>query len=212
MTLQKNDIPAGYVKDHEGRLVPEKLVKPIDKKRDKVVRRLYARALKLQTQLANFREDCMLDMASFIEESAQEYGACVGGKKGNVTLYSFDGEIKVQRSIAEFMTFDERLQVAKELIDQCIHEWAKGSRSEIKALVEHAFQTDKAGKINTNRVLSLKRLNISDEKWLQAMKAITDSVQIVGSKTYVRFYTRKGNGDQYVPVSLDIASALLSTE
>ena len=37
--------------------------------------------------------------------------------KGNVTLTSYDGKYKIQRAIAEYLHFDERLQVAKELID-----------------------------------------------------------------------------------------------
>ena len=64
---------------------------------------------------------------------------------------------------------------------------------------------NKEGKINTARVLGLKRLNINDEKWLRAMQAIADSVQVAGSKPYIRIYERIGDTDQYQPISLDVA-------
>ena len=109
-------------------------------------------------------------------------------------------------AIAEHMVFDERLQAAKHLIDECIIDWSQGSRDEIKVLVQSAFQTDKEGKINTGRVLALRRLDIRDEKWQKAMQAIGESLQVVGSKEYVRFYERIGNTDQYQPISLDVAA------
>ena len=39
-----------------------------------------------------------------------------------------------------------------------------------------------------------------------AMKAISESLQVVGSKEYIRFYERIGSSDQYQPISLDIAA------
>lgn len=104
------------------------------------------------------------------------------------------------------MVFDERLQAAKQLIDECIIDWSQGSRDEIKVLVQAAFQTDKEGKINTGRVLALRRLDIRDEKWQKAMQAISESLQVVGSKEYVRFYERIGESDQYRPIALDLAA------
>ena len=64
---------------------------------------------------------------------------------------------------------------------------------------------DKEGKINTGRVLSLRRLDIDDDRWKRAMDAISDSIQTVGSKSYVRLYERIGDSEEYVPISLDIA-------
>ena len=54
--------------------------------------------------------------------------------------------------------------------------------------------------------LGLRRLNISDEKWQMAMQAIGESLQVVGSKEYIRFYQRVGTTDKYEAISLDIAS------
>ena len=137
--------------------------------------------------------------------SAEEYGAKIGGKKGNVSLLSFDGRYKIQRAVQESINFDERLQAARALIDECLTEWTEGARPEVVALVNDAFRTDTKGEIRTARVLALRRLEITDKRWQQAMKAIGEACQVVGSKSYIRVYERVGDTDQYKPISLDIA-------
>ena len=200
-----NTIPAGYWRDGEGRLIPENMVKPIDKARDDLVRELVGKAKVASAILADFKTKAFGDIGAFVEMSGEQYGVKLGGVKGNVTLLSFDGRYKVQRAIAEAVIFDERLQAAKSLIDECLREWTEGARSEIALLVQDAFRVDGSGNIRTGSVLGLRRLNIDDERWQTAMQAIGEAVQVVGSKSYLRLYERDVNG-HYQPISLDIAS------
>lgn len=202
-----SDVPSGYRKDAKGCLIPESIINPIDMARDALTLELAASAKTLSKSIADFKTKVFGDVAAFVQLSAEQYGTTIGGKKGNVTLYSFDGRYKLQVATADNITFDERLQAAKALIDECIDEWSQGSRPEIKVLVQEAFQTDREGNLNTGRILALRRLEIKDERWQRAMKAIGESVQVVGSKQYVRFYERVGDTNQYVPISLDIATA-----
>lgn len=206
MTTAKLEIPAGYRADARGLLHPENMIRPIDRARDELVRELAQGARSTRDALRAFKAHAFADIYAFVELSAEQYGVAMGGKKGNLTLFSFDGAYKVQVAIAEHMVFDERLQAAKHLIDACIIDWSQGSRDEIKVLVQSAFQTDKEGKINTGRVMALRRLDIKDAKWQMAMLAIGESLQVVGSKEYVRFYERIGDSDQYQPISLDVAA------
>jgi hypothetical protein len=203
--MQQETIPAGYRKDAQGRLVPENLISPIDRTRDELVLGLVAAAQAQSANLAKFKEHAFGEVSAFVTLSAEQYGVKRGGAKGNVTLYSFDGQYKVTLSIAERLVFDERLQAAKALIDECIIEWSASSRDEIKVLVQSAFDTDREGKINTGRVLALRRLDIKDDKWQSAMQATGESLQVVGSKSYVRFYKRVGDTDKYEPIPLDVA-------
>lgn len=198
-------IPEGYKEDAAGRLVPIATIRPIDIARDELVLEIVESARQLSEAIAKFKSSAFGDIAAFVSMSAEEYGVKIGGSKGNVTLLSFDGRYKIQRAIAESLSFDERLQAAKELIDQCITDWSQGSSPEIRALVNDAFQVDQAGKINTGRVLGLRRLDIKDERWLGAMTAISEAVQVVGSKAYVRVYERVGDTGQYQPIPLDVA-------
>lgn len=197
--------PAGYWQDAKGCLIPESMIKPIDKERDRLVNELVGKARSVSNVLAKFKVEAFGDIAAFIDLSAEQYQAQLGGKKGNLTLYSFDGKYRIQRAIQDRIAFDERLQAARVLIDECLADWTEGASPELQAIVNQAFDTDKEGQINTARVLSLRRLDIKDERWLRAMNAIGEAVQVVGSKSYIRVYERIGETDQYQPISLDIA-------
>lgn len=203
-TTNETPVPAGYLKDAKGRLVPEDMVKPIDKLRDVLVQALAKQASDLSAVLASFKRVAFADIETFVETSASQYGVKVRGNKGNLTLYSYDGRYKIVRQVADRIRFDERLQAAKALIDECITEWAQSSRSEIQLLVNDAFRVDKEGEVNASAVLSLRRHDIRDEKWKRAMVAISDSLQVVGSTSYVRVYERVGDSEQYQVIPLDI--------
>lgn len=196
-----------YWRDAKGNLTPAELVKEIDKARDALVHEWVERGRDLSKAISHFKEGIFGDVQAFIELSAEKYGAKVGGNKGNVTLFSYDGKYKIQRAINESLQFDERIQAAKVLIDECLNEWSEGSRPELKALIERAFNVDKEGNLNTSRILGLRRVEIQDSRWQNAMQAISESVQVVSSKAYVRLYERVGETDQYVPITLDVAGA-----
>ena len=197
--------PAGYMKDTQGRLVPVESIKQIDRERDDLVKEIVTKAKELAGVISNFKAGTLDDIQSFVELSAEKYNAKLGGRVGNVTLTSFDGAFKVVRSIDEYQVFDERLHAAKVLIDECITEWAAGSCSELRTLINGAFQVDKQGRFNVNRILSLRRLDITDERWANAMKAIGESLQTIGSKPYLRIYERQHDGG-YKPLPLDVAA------
>ncbi|MCD7099079.1 DUF3164 family protein [Stenotrophomonas sp. MMGLT7] len=199
-----NAIPKGYLEDRNGHLVPESQLKPIDRARDELVIEKITRALALRNLLREFKRGVFNDIAAFVQLSAEQYGARIGGDKGNVTLFSFDGRYKIIRAIQDTIAFDERLQAAKALIDECVSDWTEGVRMEPRAIINNAFRLDKSGNIRTEAVLELRKLDFDDPRWLEAMEAISDAVTVVGSKTYVRFYERDERG-QYQPISLDVA-------
>lgn len=198
-------IPAGFKQDSKGRLVPESTIKPIDIERDALVVRLIENVKAVQQQLQQFKTLAFGDITAFVDLSLEQYDVHLGGSKGNITLFSFDGQFKIVRQIQDTIRFDERLQAAKILIDECIQSWSADSNDYLKVLVNDAFQVDKEGKISTGRVLGLRRHSIDDPKWKEAMEAIADSIRVVDSKSYVRFYERDEDG-KYQAISLDFAN------
>lgn len=194
-----------YRKDSYGRLVPESAIRPIDKLRDDTVGHIVKNGLALHEQMKAWKYQVLADIAAFCEVSAEQYGVKWGGKKGNLSLVSFDGKYKVLLAVSDTLAFDERLQVAKQLVDECIHEWAADSNVELRTLIEHAFQTDKQGNINTGRVFGLMRVKIEHPKWQKAMEALKDSIQVTSTSQYLRVYERVGDGDKYRQISFDIA-------
>lgn len=204
--MSHTNIPEGFRQDARGSFVPVSKIKPIDLARDQLVQEIVDKAKAVREQIIAFKNGTFGDVDAFVEMSAEQYGAKLGGVKGNVQLVSFDGRYKVVRQISETLSFDERLQAAKSLIDECIHDWSEGANDNIRVLVNDAFQVDKEGNINTGRVFGLRRLNINDDKWKRAMDAISEAVQVTGSKSYIRVYERIGETDQWKPISLDVAS------
>ncbi|MEW6463759.1 MAG: DUF3164 family protein [Pseudomonadota bacterium] len=202
---EKNQVPEGFRLDAQGRHVPESMIKPLDLMRDELVMAIVSKTQELNLALADFKAKVFGEVDALVAVAADEYGAKLGGAKGNVTLFSYDGRYKVVRAKADNIRFDERLQGAKALIDECLQEWVKGSRPEIITLINDAFKVDQAGNIRTGSVLALRRLEITDERWIRAMQAISDAVTVVTTSSYVRVYERVGDTDRYEPISLDIA-------
>jgi len=195
----------GYMEDAKGNLIPEAKVKEVDKLRDELARGVVRGAKDLQTSMKAFRAATLGDIQAFAELSAEKYGAKRGGQKGNISLLSFDGRYKVQVQISEHLSFGEQLQAAKALIDECLTEWTQGSPDEIKAIINQAFAVDREGRVNTGAILGLRKLDIADPRWRQAMEAIADSLQVVGSKKLLRVYERREEDGTYQPIALDLA-------
>lgn len=197
--------PTTMLQNAQGHYVPVDKIKPLDMQRNDLVNSIVQKAQKLRAEMQNFKDETSQDLQAHIALSAEQYNAKVGGAKGNMQLLSFNGEFKVQIAITDSLVFDERLQIAKSLIDECIHEWTTDSNSNAKALIEHAFQTDKAGNISVSRVLGMLKLNMDHPKWTQAMNALRDSIQVQSSKSYLRIYRRNTEG-KYEQLSLDLAN------
>ncbi|MFH1157076.1 MAG: DUF3164 family protein [Pseudomonadota bacterium] len=195
-----------YMEDGQGRLVHKDNVKIIDKMRDELVRGLVARALDLQLAMIDFKTIAMDEIDAFVDQSAREYDVRMGGKKGNLTLYTYDMNYMIKIQIAEYLVFDERLQIAKKMIDGCFTNWTTDSRSEIKTIINDAFSVNQEGKINTRRILALRRLEIADPLWQNAMLAISESLQVAGSKSYMRIYQRIEQTKAWQVISLDLAA------
>jgi hypothetical protein len=182
-------------------------VKPMDKLADEAVRKMVDFARDLSSQIARFKGHCFDDIGSLQALIAQEYGATFGGRKGNISLSTVDGTLKVTVQVADQIEFGPELQAAKSLVDMCLAEWSAGSRDELIAIVNRAFNVDKAGQINRAELFMLLRVDIADERWKSAMQAIRDSIRVIGSKTYIRFYERAASDGGWRAITLDLASA-----
>lgn len=202
---QLTHVPKGFMLNAQGSLVPESRVKEIDKDRSHTVRQLCEQAKQVSASLLAFKLMAMKEVMDFLQRSMDLYDKKHGGTKGNVTLVSFDGKYKIVRQMQENIVFDERLQAAKLLIDECVLGWVKGSNANIKALINHAFQVDQQGKISTGRVLALRQLDINDPQWLKAMQAIADSMQVLSTKPHIRFYELDEPSGEFVHIALDVA-------
>ena len=206
-------VPSGIIEengrrkmvDAKGREVPVDLVRPQDQLMDETVRKVAGYALALSDQLRRFKDHTFDDISAFEALLAQEYETRLGGAKGNKTLTTYDGLYQVQVQVQDRVDFGPELQVAKELIDECLNEWSADSRPEIQAIVTRAFNTDKEGQINRAEIFMLLRLDIDDARWRRAMDAIRDAMRVVGKATYVRVKHRPNTEARWETVLLDLA-------
>ena len=95
----------------------------------------------------------MQDISELEEIVAEKYQAKLGGKKGNLTLYSFDGKYKVVRSFADRIVFNEAAKSAEALFKECVLEWGNGADPKLVTLVNYAFETDKQGNLSASKNL-----------------------------------------------------------
>lgn len=196
-----------YMRDDKENLVPIELVKPAVTLRDETVRKVMAYAKDISSQIGRFRKHSFDDLDGYDAILEQEYGAKSGGVKGNRTYTTFDGLMMIKVQINDFETAGPELQVAKSLIDECLREWTDDGRPEIRAIITKAFDVDKEGKVNLREIKKLTKLDIDDERWGNAMRAIDDAITVQYSKQYMRFYERASVKDEWTAVTVDLAKA-----
>ena len=195
----------GHMLDAKKRWTPIDTIDPVDIDRDEMVNEWINEALEIETRLREFKLKMLGDIQAFTEMSNERYGVKLGGKKGNISLQSYDGRKMVKRAMQDCLKFDERLQGAKGKIDNCLKRWTDESANEVRAIIEDVFQVDKEGKIRTQEVLSLRRFKFDDKEWQEAMDMIADSLQVVGSTTYVQFSHREEPDAPWKPITLSLA-------
>lgn len=200
-------IPEGTLIDAKGRHCPIDTIKPQLLLEDQTVNEIHRFAEDLSAQISRFKEHTFDDLDAFLDVLRKEYGSNRGGSKGNMEFKSFNGLRKVVVQVQERMNFGPELQIAKELIDECLVDWSEDTRSEIKAIITDAFNVDKAGQVSVERILRLRKFDFDDDRWKRAIQAITDSIRITGSKAYVRFYKRTSATDRWEPIVIALASA-----
>ncbi|WP_332828948.1 DUF3164 family protein [Novacetimonas sp. GS1] len=200
-------VPEGYMQDSAGRLVPRDKVKPQELMVNDLVEERFDKARTLRVDLKGFRDETFELIYTALALITEQYGTTYGGQKGNITLTSFDGRKRITIAMGDSISFGPELQAAKSLIDSCLERWSEGADANLKVIVTDAFEVGKEGKIRTDKILGLRRLNIEDEEWQRAMLAISDSIRIDATKAYIRFHERDRSEDDFRQVPLDIARA-----
>lgn len=188
--------------DGEGHEVPVKYIREQDKARDKLVSHLLERARRLSTLIRNEKSIMEQQIAAFLHNTAfLENEEWIGG----TTLYSFSMDEAVVVKIAKRITFDERLNVAKKKIDECIRSWSPGSNDKLVALVNRAFSVDSKGEVDAKQIIGLRQFNFDDPLWIEAMNLIADAQKVLSTKTYF-YFQEAGEDGKLRSVTLDFAA------
>lgn len=201
-------VPKGFMVDPKGNLIAEANVKPADRLMDQTVKKIAEFADTLSAEIARFKGHTYDDIESYLQILREEYGVTRSrSARGDITLTSFDGLTKVTVSTQDNLDFGPEIQIAKELIDELIDEWSEGATTELRTIVQSAFDTSKTGRLNRDAIFRLRRLEFEDDRWLTVQGLITDSVRSLGSKSYVRIHRRKAPDAQWEMIPLNISRA-----
>lgn len=200
--------------DAKGRHCPIDIISTVDIARNTLVNDRLARAAVLSKAIEDFKNETFADIDAFIAVSNSEHGAKIGivsensarkAWKGNLQLINFNNTQKIRLMISDRIAFNEKLHSAMSKMQELISQHSSGIDDIIKTLIDEAFRVDKTGQIDAKKIMELRRYKIKHELWQSAMQDIDDSIQIVGSKSYLQFYTRDTPESEWQSIALDIA-------
>lgn len=127
------------------------------------------------------------------------------GKKPNLSLFLLDRSVKLQRTQADIIRYQEdRLLEAKKLVDECVAEWSANSNQNLVKLVELAFKKGRRG-YSRSAMLTLRSMESDDPRWLRAMAIIREAEILDGAASYLLASVRDEKGE-YIPIPLDMAA------
>ncbi|MDD3452581.1 DUF3164 family protein [Sulfurimonas sp.] len=184
------------------------LVPHEEKLKTELVQKIIGRAEKGVNIMMHFKKYVTDEIGDYMGMMREKYGLdpMRNSPKGNLSIESYDGLMKVQIAVQQHIDFDEKLLLAKEKIDEYLKEITADAGADIQTLITKVFDVDKQGNVNAKMILSLKGYKISHPKWKEAMEIIDEAVEIVGSKSYIRFMKRKSVDEKWENISLDFAS------
>jgi hypothetical protein len=147
---------------------------------------------KLHKELENLKETIREKTSAYLDKVADKYGE---KWQGNAQLLDFSGERSIEIKISKNIEFDERLQIAKQKIDNYIKELVKNSGRDLVLLVNRAFRVDNKGKVDVRQILGLKQIAIDNPDWQEAMQLIDDAIKVTNTRKYFNFRQRNENGE-----------------
>lgn len=184
----------GMWRNKEGDFIHPDMITPDKQLEDEAVESIVEGALVLQKQMIEFKVKAFEECYEFVDLLRQKYNMeRITSRSGAVTLKNFDGTKIVEIQVSKLISFDQKLSLAKEKIDEYLTLKTNGADAEIQTLITRVFDV-KNGKVDAKQILSLKSYPIQHELWKEAMSMIDDATEIAGTKSYIRFKHRK-NGE-----------------
>ena len=178
--------------DAQGREIPVKVLHAEIVEKDAAVKKAMDCALKLQERIISDKQKLIQIIEKYLNDAARRNNL---EWKGNALLISFDEKYRIEMRFREKIQFGIELQLAKQKIDECLKDWSADSNANLRAIINEAFQVDKKGEIAKHRILALRKYNIKDIKWKEAMDLIDKAIRVVSTKQYVSFYERDEQGE-----------------
>jgi hypothetical protein len=197
--------PAGYWTDRDGRLVHIEDVADYEQLRETYLAPLLHRHLEIYLGIADLKARYLDDIEALLQLCWERHRVKFGGKKNNVTLYTFDGLFRIERNFQNRTRYDEQIGAAEALIKEFLDDVAASLPTDARTLISNAFERNAQGDIRRAEMIRLRGLKIEDERYRRAMQIIAAAEQIIDRACYFTVSVRDAGG-KYQPLPLDLAS------
>lgn len=201
------------IKDKEGRWLNRngKAISPttidtVTKRRDATVEKIVARARKLRAHMQKQKYLMQKDIDKYYEYLQKSAKAKdFTDSKGNASLIDYAGLKKVKIGISDVFEYDERLQIAKSLMDEVALEKANDDE-ELVSMINVAFGVDSKGRPNRTMLTRLTKVKSKDPRWKRACELIRESEDIIGSRQYLNIQERTERGGEFKTINFNFSS------
>ncbi|WP_062105677.1 DUF3164 family protein [Gluconobacter albidus] len=195
------------IKAWDGSRIPARRLDPRRLLAHDTAHKLVDQARAVQELLLDEKLKFYADVDAYIDLVLESYGARLGGTRGGLRIEAIDGVRKVEVSVMDYQSVTAAIEAARVLMNEILDDLVGDASDDLRAIVGNAFaRNSKTGKISTERVLSLRQLNLSHPKWPLAKDAISDAVTTAGSRRYIRFYERDRPDVSWKQIDLNFSS------
>lgn len=177
-----------------------------EKERDKLVTDLVLDAHNLYQLMVNFKTHAINELNAF-HEKAKKYGDVRSHSKGGFGLRSENGAMKVKLVRNTKAEYDERADMAEDLIREFLADMVKKRDQKVFNLITALLERGKHNEFNPANITTLLKheSDFTDERWQKAMKLFKEAHNVVLISMNVEFY-QKNNMDKDEPIILTLAS------
>jgi len=206
MVMGMNNTTERMLVNRSGREIPASSLRPLVVLTHDTALDLVGRAVRLAEHNAAEKKGLFDDVDAYVALAFEQYRARVGGRRGGTVIATLGDTEKVEVSVADYQRVTSALPAAQSIINDILDDLTEGVGGDLRALVGNAFRRDAAGRINVDRVLELRRLDLQHPRWPDAVRAINDAVETAGSRSYIRFYRRENSEARWEQINLNFSS------
>ncbi|MCP1270922.1 DUF3164 family protein [Acetobacter cerevisiae] len=126
--------------------------------------------------------------------------------RGQISACSLDDCFRVDLSIADFRRVTSDFIAAQALMGEVLDDLMEDVNPDIRLLLEAAFVPDeKTGRVNVERLQQVRKVKLSHPRWADVLDAVANSIEVTSSKSYLRFYWRERNDDEWTQIVLQFS-------
>jgi hypothetical protein len=159
--------------------------------RNNMVERLVSVAQALHDDMSMFKQRTIMELEDFRKE-AEAYGEIRSHSKGGFTLRNSDGSMKVMYERNVVSEYDERADMAEELLKDFLGDMVKKRDAAAYEVITGLLQRGSKGEFNPAAISALLKMEdkFDDDRWTKAIKLFKESYNSRLVAMNVSFYIK----------------------